>query len=576
MKLIVEGRVATSGKVALDSGMFNACVIIDGHVAGQAQVSTDGEYELELETETMPETVELKILPSSVKPEEAGKMALGRRINSSRFIAREGKPGEFVLSDKFFLPVDYLEFIKRRARKYHVHGAVYLEYPTYFSTLPGCRIDFFEVDSRGDYPEESPVIHPDIFSLIRRQDFLGSAYTRADGSYDFYFKFGALLSKPGLHPIDELEFSPHLPIGPKKPSLFLDYKPDIRARFYLFINGAWTRIYDAPMTDFDWNIEPDFHRDYRIPADDAIGAVDPGTKPATGFRFKTIGLIPIDNTRIVDGYAHSQTGDPLSGITHEPFCGTLRIYGLFAAAPAVTTYTVELLKTDATGTAITGETWKNLGEPLTNLRWNDGPKRWDPITLGPTVDRYVNIDIEDPMQWLEPSLKAVWNSANCVNGYYKLRITGYDASNTAVVTTEMPMIRIDNDLPQAGLDVTSPAATVCGDLTIGADRTITFRVTAYDSDGQLHSYYMYGTRGRYAESAGATVYHGRLVANDNWDGVINNPEPFAVAVRSTSTIMCATMAYSFHLCVQGAGTNGYANCLESKRVWRETNLVVTE
>jgi hypothetical protein len=330
------------------------------------------------------------------------------------------------------------------------------------------------------------------------------------------------------------------------------------------------------MTDFDWNIDPDFHRDYRIPADAALGAVDPGTKPATGFRFKTIGLIPIDNTRIVDGYAHSQTGDPVSGITHEPFCGALRIYGLFAAAPSVTTYTVEILKTDATGTAITGETWKPLGESLTNLQWNDIAKRWDPITLGPTADRYVNIDIQDPMEWLEPSLKAVWNSANCVNGYYKLRITGYDASAVSVVTTEMPMIRIDNDLPQADLDVISPAATVCGDLTIGADRTITFRVTAYDSDGHLHSYYLYGTRGRYAESAGATVYHGRPVANDNWDGVINSSEPFAVATRSASTIMCATMAYSFHLCAQGAGTNGYANCLESKRVWRETNLVVTE
>lgn len=576
MKLIVEGRVDTSGKVALDNGMFNACVMIGDQVVGQAQVSADGEYKVEFKSEGMPETLELKILPCSVKSEDAGKMALTRRFSSSLFAARVGKPGEFVLSEKFFLPVDYLDFIRRRTRKYNVHGTVYLEHPTYFSALPGCRIDFYEVDFMGEYPKDSPLIDPGLAGIIRRKDFLGSAYTRADGSYDFHFNFGALPSKPGL-PFPEVEeFAPHLPPGVIKPGFPIDYRPDIRANFHLFINGAWTRIYSAPMIDCDWNIGPDYHRDYRIPADAASGAVEPGTKPATGFRFKTIGLFPIDVVRIVDGYAHSQTGDPLTGITHEPFCGTLRIYGLFAASPAVSTYTVELLKTDATGTAMAGESWIPLGDPLTNLKRNDTADKWDSMTLGPTAGKYQNVDIEDPMEWLEPSLKAVWNSANCVNGCYKLRITGYDASDTVVFTSEMPMIRIDNDLPQASLDVISPVATTCGDLTIGADRNITFQVTAYDSDGHLHSYYIYGTRGRYAESAGDTVNRTRPVADADWDGIISSPEPFAVAVRSSTTIVCATMAYSFHLCVQGAGTNGYANCLESKRVWKEINLVVTE
>lgn len=568
MKLIVKGRVDTSGKVALDSGMFNACIMIANQLAGQTQVNTDGEYELELDSDSMPETVELMILPSSMKPEDAGSLAHSKRINSSRFIAREGKTGEFLLSDKFFLPIDYLEFIKRRARQYHVHGTVYQEHPTYFATLPGCRIDFFEVDAKADFLETSPA--HDISSIVRRQDFLGSAYTRTDGSYDFYFKFGTLRA------FSEPEYSPHLPPVPKTSNQFFDAKPDIRARFYLFINGAWSKIHDAPMTEFDWNIAPDFHRDYRIPADAAIGTVDPGTKPATGFRFKSIGLLPIDTTRIAAGYAHSQPGDPVAGITHEPFCGTLRIYGQFAAAPVVPQYTVELLKTDATGTAITGEIWKQLGEPLSNLLWNEPARRWDAITLGPTADKYRNIDIEDPMDWLESSLKAVWNSANCVNGYYKLRITGYDASNLAVSTTEMPIMRIDNDTPEADFDVTAPAATLCGDLTLGSDRDITFRVTAYESDGHMHSYSLSGSRGRYAESAGATVSRGRPLANDNWNGVLNGSEQFAVIARSAATLSCATMAYSFHLCVQGAGTNGYGNCLGSKRVYRESNLVITE
>lgn len=572
MKLTVEGRVGTSGKVGLDTGMFNACVIIGGQVAGQSQVTADGEYQIEFEADATPEILELKILPSSIDPNEAGKMALSRSFNSSRLVVSEGDSTRLTLPDKLYLPVDFLDFIKRRTRQYHVHGTVYLEHLTFFSTLPGCRIDFYEVD----YLEEGHIFDKPAPGVIRRQDFLGSAFTRADGAYDFNFKFGAFPSRPVLHPLPEIELSPLLSINKKTPGIFIDTKPDIRARFYLYVNGVWTNIHNAPMADFDWNIEPDFHRDYRIPAEAAIGAVDPGAKPTTGFRFKTIGLLPIDNTRIKNGYAHSQPGDPVSAITHEPFCGTLRIYGLFAPVPEVTNYTVEMLKTDSSGTAAPGETWKPLGAPLTNLQWNDTSKRWEAKNLALPAEKYRNIDIFDPMEWLEPSLKAVWNTANCVNGYYKIRITGYDAADNTVAAAEMPMIRIDNDLPQADLDVLSPSATVCGDLTLDSDRKITFRVIAYESDGHLHSYYINGSRGRYGESAGPSVAHGRTVSDANWEGVINASEPFALAVRSSTTITCATMAYSFHLCVQGAGTNGYANCLESKRVWKSTNLIVTE
>lgn len=582
MKLILEGRVDTSGKVALDNGMFNACAVVGGVVVGTTQVNASGEYRLEIDTETMPEAVELQVLPASAEPGNAGKLALSKQISTARFQPQAGDASRLVASDKFFLPVDYLDFVRRRLRNYHVHGSVYLDHGSYFSTLAGCRIDFYEVDRLGGVLGDGlPGFRP-----LLRQDYLGSAYSRADGTYDFNFKFGTLLVKPTLpvHPV--LPTLPTLPLGgidlptlpivPKLPNPFIDTKPDIRARFFLFIDGAWTQIYEAPMMDFDWDIDPDYHRDYRIPAEAAAGAVEPGTPPATGFRFKSIGLLPVDTTRIVDGYAHSQPGDPVSGIVHEPFCGTLRIHGLFAAAPPVLNYTVEILRTNASGTTLAGEAWRPLGDALVNLRWDDTDHRWEPVTLGATEGRYQNVDILDPMAWLEPSLKAVWNTANCVNGYYSLRITGYDASNTVVVTEYMPVICIDNDLPQADLDVIAPAATVCGDLSLGADRSITFRVTAYDADGHLHSYSLTGSRGRYAESAGAGLYRGRPVANANWDGVINAAEPFAVALRSAPTIVCATMAYNFQLCVQGAGTNGYGNCLASKRVWRESNLVVTE
>jgi len=61
-----------------------------------------------------------------------------------------------------------------------------------------------------------------------------------------------------------------------------------------------------------------------------------------------------------------------------------------------------------------------------------------------------------------------------------------------------------------------------------------------------------------------------------WNGVINELEIFTLALRSTTTIHCATMAYGFHLVVQGLGTNGYGINFEMKRAYGETNLIVTE
>ncbi len=583
MKLIIDGKLDTSGKVALDSGMFNACALINGKVVAQTPVSTNGEYKLELDAESasLPESIELKVYPASVNPDDAGPLALSKVINAARFT--ESAKGKFVVTDKLYLPIKFLDYIRFRTKKYHVHGTVYVENPTYFATLPGARIDFYEVDPLFlKLPEIAPLPKPELLPLYRRKDFLGSAYSSADGSYEFNFKFGVfpskpwVLPKPGLPELGRLEFTPELSVVDKG-DLFFDLKPDIRASIFLFINGVWTRVYDAPMLSLDWNIATDYHRDYRVPSDKVAGTVDSGSKPVTGFRFKTIGLLPVDNTRIVDGYAHSKPGDPVHGtITHEPFCDTLRIHGLFASSPVVPCYTVEILKTDATGTAIPGETWKPLGAPLTNLKWDDTTKRWEGILISDDKYKYKNIDIDPPMDWLEPSLKAVWNTNNVVNGYYKLKITGYSATNTVVTDCELPMIRIDNGAPVADFDVAAPAATVCGDLTLTPARKITFKVTAYEADGHLYQYSIDGSRGRYAESAGATVSENRPVADANWSGIINTNVDFAVSARSTSVIMCTTMAYSFHLNVQATGTDGVYNALWSRRTERRTNLVVTE
>lgn len=573
MKIQVKGSIEKIGATAFDRGMFNAGLFSQGKLLGEGPVDENGLYNFTIEAAEPPTGVELALYPVSVKAEDAGIMAIRRSVPQT--LIKVKKKDLVEISYNVSLPKFFLDDVIRRLQKYVVHGSVYVQHPTYFEPLAGCRIDFYEVDAIKDSGFPTLPGLPRGPEFLRRDDFLGSAYSDAAGAYSFSFKFGLLWKKPGTVFAREQEFSPFKPKLPGISPTF-DYKPDIRARFSQFINGTWTRIYEAPMTEFDWNIGTDFHRDYIIPADRVVLPGTTGSAPATGFRFHTIGLLPVDATRIVGGYAFAQPGDPCGTFSCHPFCATLRIYGLFAAAHGVTSYTVETLKTDNAGNALDGETWQRIPDPLSNLKWNDATHRWLVESLVLLDGKFKNIDIEPEGLWLEHSFKASWNTFNSIDGYYKLRITGFNGSGVQVAQQEMPMVRIDNSKPEAFLDVLSPATTTCGDLLLTADRTITFQATAYHAQRHMEYFQIWGSRGRYAETAGATLTVSRPDTSTIWNGVMNESEVFALAVRSATTSHCATMAYGFHLVAQGLGTNGYGINLEMKRAYGETNLIVTE
>lgn len=576
MKLQVKGNINKVGGTGFDRGMFNAGIFAGGKLLSEGSVDENGIYSFSVDADVLPANMEFRLYPASVQAEEAGTMAIRRSISASSIIPSKSEKGLFELTINTSLPKFFLDDIILRTRKYNVHGTVYVQHPTYFESLAGCRIDFYEVDSLKDGRELFPKPGvPGLPELLRRDDYLGSAYSDVSGAFTFSFKFGISWKKPDTIIARDSEFSPYKPKLPALSPVF-DYKPDIRARFSQFINGTWTRIYEAPMTEFDWNIDTDFHRDYILPAECVVIPSSTGSAPATGFRFHTIGLLPVDTTRIVGGYAFAQTGDPCGVFSSHPFCATLRIYGLFAATHAVTAYAVETLKTDSAGNPLESETWCPLSGALSNLEWNDITHRWEVEQLSLPDGKYRNIDIEPENMWLEHSFKAAWNTFNYVDGFYKLRITGFNAANIQVAQQEMPMVRIDNSKPTAFLDVITPAATTCGDLLLGLDRTITFRTTAYHTQGHMDYYQIWGTRGRYAETAGTPVIGSRPDANTVWNGISGESKDFPLQVRSATTIHCATMAYGFHLLAQGLGTNGYGINLEMKRAYAETNLIVTE
>lgn len=562
MKLVIAGRVQSSGKIPFERGLFTAYALVAGEEVAQAAVEDSGEFSIAFEAGTAIPAVEVWVAPAFAARTEAGTMALRKTIGAAKFTSDAAESTIFRAHETFFIPADILRGVLRRVVSYHVHGTAYVQHATFFERLPGARIDFYEVDSLKDAGKSSGLPFP---TVRLRDQFLGTAYTAADGSYDFHFKFPAQIKKkPGTI----IDFGDKL--------LPVDSAPDVRARISLFINGAWTKVYEVPMADFDWNIGADFHRDYLVPASAAVGTGINGVKPDEGLRYIALGLIPIDNSRFHEGYVTTEATDPLPGIRHQPLCGILNIFALFASSPAIKRYAVERVRTDAFGTPIGTETYQPITDPLINHQWDPLTRRWDPHSMNETDGKYRNIDIDPEADWLQHSLKIQWNTTNEIGGYYRLRITGYDATNTAIPSVEMPVVRVDNAKPQAYVDVSSPSATTCGDLNLGTDRLLTFQVTAYQENGHLLRYWLAASRGRYAESAGPTVTVSRPPTVLTWEGEPHGPMTFTVADRSTATQGCSTMAYSFHLYAQGSATNGYYVESEGNRTPAETNLIISE
>ncbi len=261
MKVLVKGSIDKVAATAFDRGMFNAGLFAQGKLVGEGPVDENGSYAFTVEAAELPSGVELALYPTSVKAEDAGIMAIRRAVPQENLKAK--KKDVYELSFNVSLPRFYLDDVIRRTQKYVIHGSLYTQHPTYFAPLAGCRIDFYEVDTNKD------VGFGGKREFLRRDDFLGSAYSDASGAYSFTFKFGILWKKAATIIARQQEFSPFNPTLPASSAKF-DFKPDIRARFSQFINGTWTRIYEAPMTEFDWNIGTDLHRDYIIPADRVV------------------------------------------------------------------------------------------------------------------------------------------------------------------------------------------------------------------------------------------------------------------------------------------------------------------
>lgn len=547
---VIEGQVKTSKKIDFASEKLAVHAVINGVDVGSAEVGAQGKYELTFQYGELPPTTELRVLPSRIPARASARLALSKTVSFARYAAN--KQVYRAVAD-LKVPLLYLELWSKVTKSYNMYGVVYATtfaggFPISVEPLPAARIEFYEVDV--------PLLWIIGAEPLMTEAYLGYAYTGPDGSYDFTFNFSYSTSPWAMY------------------WLFTDKVPDIRARISQFVDGLWTQVYEGPV---DWNIVQDFHRDYFIPEEDVIPVPPGGVKPDEGFRFVSLGLIPIDATRIQLGYATSLAGDPIT-VSHQPFCGTLRIFGLFAEAPPIATYKVQIATADED--SVLGA-WQDVADPLHNRKWNDTTHTWDNMVLGPDpiTGRYQNIDTEPEADWHEHALKVTWKSANVANGYYALRVIGYDASDIEVGTFQMPIMRIDNSVPETELEVIGTsvgAVTNCGVIQLGLDRQIQFRVTAHDAEGHVKRYWLSGTRGKVAISAGVTIQEVRPNPAAGWIGVQDEVVEFTAAPLPLNLIGCPAVAYNFELHVRGLSTDGYSAEPISQWAKRESNLVVSD
>ncbi len=534
MKYIIEGRLKTTGKADVAWTELAVQAIVEGKEAARASVDKDGGFKLTFEHGERPPATELRVVSARLLRPGGQPFALRKMLSPARYVLKKQSDPVFHASIGITIPREYPFWISEVTQTYHMHGAVHTVAIALVEPLPAAKIEFYEHSA-----------HVNLY--------MGHTYTNSDGSYafDFDFTYRYLVINPRIWAVWP----------------FSEEVPDMYVRISQFVNGSWTEVYRGSV---DWNIGTDFQRDYFIPIEDTFAVLDPGVKPEEGFRFASVGLLPIDDTRIVHGYATSQDGDPIH-LSEQPFCETLRVFGLFAAAPPVTTYQVQVAEADENGR--TGA-WENVTDALANLKWNVAERRWDPVGLGPHpgTGRYRNIDIEPEADWHEHALKFTWNSANKPDGYYALQIIGYDEADAVVGTYQMPVVRVDNTPPEARID--APGVGDCGYLELPDDRQIEFRVTAHDPSGHILKYEISWTRGKLP--VGPVFTHVVARPTDHWEGVLDADVSLVMAELPPVLADCGVLAYNFELHVQGSATNCYSPELISQQVKKEVNLAITE
>lgn len=330
MDHIIEGSVQDGANIDFAKEKLAVHAFVKGQEVAKGEVDTLGHFKVTFASDEERPLTELRVTP--VEPAEgAPVVAASEKLEPAQFSIQENTA---IAQKDFTISHDILEGIRLFRRRYHMHGTVFAQTTYTTEPAPGLKMDFYEFDWRILHlPLQKPMFGPmdlrqDIsipktrfnFPLfLREENYLGTAFTDPNGNYDFNFFW--------------LSF----------PFNRTDPQPDIVVRISQFNGCAWPEIFCGPV---DWNILPDFHRDFVASANNLRPG--PCLWPTTGFAFTSIGLIPVDNNHLIKGHVFTDANDPqpIANMKNRPFAETLRIGGLFAKAPAIAKYKVQIAKTN--------------------------------------------------------------------------------------------------------------------------------------------------------------------------------------------------------------------------------------
>lgn len=287
--------------------------------------------------------------------------------------------------------------------------------------------------------------------------------------------------------------------------------------------------------------------------------------------FMGVGHVPAD--KIIDGYATTDPGY-FYQVKHSPFGKTLNIFGNLVNFDALgaTQYEVEVSKD--------GGPFEAINRSWNVYKWNTATSEYEltPVAPVPNTTRY-EIPLEadgqyHPEFWYPPFLFMRWASGD--NGLYEFRVKLYPSVTLPVLANSL-ILRVDNSAPQAQLNAICQdgVAGLPGDpcypdkeikpcdIVSAGPNTYYFKITAYDSNRHLLSYWL---RGLWGNNKSQTIYSDNYSHHVNaegpyaWSGVVNFPVPRSAPGSGGSLINWASQcncAHTFYLRTWKRTINGY-------------------
>ena len=446
--------------------------------------------------------------------------------------------------------------------QYKVIGTVKTQIGGQTVPVPNARVEILEYDPPSPSGSMVPIL---IFpfqpaparSFPENRSSLGAVFTDHNGNFEFSFYWLPKLTDSGFT-VDQ-------------PGRY-DGVPDVIVRVSQSLDG---RTVELAETDPYMNIGT--HQvlgDILVPAERVL--LLPNTRLNAGPKgFQAIGFLPLDGSRLQDGYATSQSGDLVS-CKNAPFGDVLELYALFDDT-RVTHYR---LRHAPAGT----NSFEDADDSLRNYVYDPQRQVWKSVVLGPAetggvANLYRAIEGETGYLF-DPKLKARWSTYDLAPGKHVLRLEGYrldPATGQALPLTGAVYdieLRIDNVRPTAEIlgiykEGAAAAESECGIIDLRSDpaQKLRVKIKVRDPEGHLGAWSLSTHHGyqRYAGDAftGGEDYRALQNTSVSWHGP-GETEVILPVSSGQSAARWMKCAYSFDLYAVGRSTDGRASRLSSQ------------